>query len=107
MLVAELPAAVSALPLFGGGRTPLALVKTPASHLLAVAPSMSLAVLKYRDQKQRRGGRELFQLTVPGSSPSLWERPGRNLEPGCHILVKNEGNECTCVALLSSWGLAQ
>lgn len=82
MLVAALPAAGSALPLFGGGRTPLPFVKTPASHLLAVAPSVSLAVLKYRDQKQRRGGRELFQLTVPGSSPSLWERPGRNLEIG-------------------------
>lgn len=65
MLVAELPAAVSALPLFGGGRTPLALVKTPASHLLAVAPSMSLAVLKYRDQKHVIGSYSSSQFQVP------------------------------------------
>lgn len=107
MLGAALPAAGSALPLFGGGRTLLPFVKTPASHLLAVAPSVSLAELKYRDKKQCRGGRELFQHSSR-FQPITVGKPRQELRTRiCHILVKNEGNECMCVALLSFWDLEQ
>lgn len=44
----------------------------------------SVAVVKYLDQKQLRGRKGFFHVTLSGYSPSLWEaRPGAQGRTAC------------------------